>query len=174
VEECLKGYICAQQIQEPCSFGMTHVVHMKAAQRNKNFVGDKLPPSGCKYGVLSNSQKDCHCMWKMMDNLDERPMTPKEIAKALCLTVEEVEENIEKALLKLRKTDDAIEWVEQKVQGVDLYEGLTHHIDDFDFFVDASMSEVTTSISADAEDVPSGEKRGRAPRKSQSSVPVDY
>lgn len=180
MENCLKGYICAAQVQEPCSFGMAHVIQMKIESKRpiKGELKNIQQEQRCPWGVSSHSQKDFHCMWKMMENRDEKPMSVKEIAKALCIPVQEVEEILEKALLKLRNTDEASDWFDMKMQGIDIYEGLSHHIDDIDFYNDGCLSGISSGGNTGGDEVapPSedGKKRGRPPRRSQASVPLAH
>lgn len=168
MENCQLGYKKIIEIEKPCPLGMAQVLWMKF--ENKKHKGIGLPEERCKYGVFSNNLNDCHCMWKMIENREEKPMSVKEIARALYLHATDVEAVLEKALRKIRNSDMASEYFEMKMEGIDIYEGLSQYVQDIDFYNDGDLS-MGSGVESPAEPSEGG-KRARG-RPKNGSKPKD-
>jgi hypothetical protein len=141
--ECCRGFQTTNQITESCTLGRNYAIWLKVTGGAKTTALERAAANTvdkCHYGVVTTKPDDCHCMWKMMANRDDQPMAVKDIAKALCIKEDEVETTLELALRKVKNSKFIIELVKARLDGIDIYEGLTPYHEDVDMWCEHSLS----------------------------------
>lgn len=101
-EKCLMGYKSVDELTGFCSLGLERARWYK--DHPNSSAAEELRASGCPFGVLSEDQ-DCYCFFKMITNKADRCFSDDEIARRLGISVAQVRDIGNRAILKIRGTE---------------------------------------------------------------------